>query len=348
MKNFASILFCLSLLNLMLPGAYAGGRYPVCFWNVVDQERYIYPQDLEQMDWKMIRKLKHRNRMANSEKKYLTLTLLDKRTPDGGTPLDASFFSDGVVSDSSVAVVRDPNGELQLLPWEPGETGKIKLPADNDLIGRYLVGIHLVLADRDVDGDGSFESIHFCAKHLVSHRKNGGRVGSASVVFLDDAQHMPLEIGPVVNTAKSRFNGGRQVSHRSYEMMVKYNKEPLPGARVSVIALGSQWERSFVTDERGQFEVMPPDDRLVPGEWQNYLYVATHHDLSQNAFYTTTFPVVVYKNRPEWRSKAMGFIYWSIVGGGLCLMMVAGFAGRRYWRNTRKMIIFEHHRIKKD
>ena len=342
MKNFVSISVCLILLSLAFPGAYAMEGFPVCFWELVDQDRYIYPSDLEQMNWKMIRKLKDQNRRANSEKKYLKISSLNKVAS-----IDPSSFSDSVLPGSSIAVVRDPDGGIQTLPWESDEPGIIKLPADNDLIGRYLVGIHMVLANRDVDGDGSFESIHLCAKHLISHHKNGGRVGSASVVFLDDVQHMPLEIGPVVNTAKSRFSGGRQVSHRSYEMMLKYNKKPLPGAEVSVIALGSQWEKSFVTNDRGKFEIMPPDDRLVPGEWQNYLYIATHHDRTKNEFYITTFPVVVYKNRPEWRSKAMGFAYWSIIGGGICLIMVAGFAGRRYWQNTRKIIMFENQKIKK-
>ncbi len=343
MKNFVSILLCLVALNLFFSNAYAAGGVPICFWELVDQDRYIYPSDLEQMDWREIRNLRHQNRRANSEKKYLKLSFLNEVTPT-----DISFFPDDLVPGSSIAVMGDPDGEIQPLPWESDEPGKIKIPADNDLIGRYLVGIHMALADRDVDGDGSSESVHLCAKHLISHHKNGGRVGSASVVFLDDAEHMPLEIGPVVNTAKSRFGGGRQFSHRSYEMMLKYNQKPLAGAKVSVIALGSQWEKSFVTDDRGKFEVMPPDDRLVPGEWQNYLYIATHHDRTKDAFYVTTFPVVVYKNRPEWQSKAMGFAYWSIIGGAICLIMVAGFAGRRHWQNTRKMIIFENHKIKKD
>lgn len=343
MKNFVSLCFSLFLLSLMAPGSYAMDGLPVWYWQVVDQDRYINlsRSELEQLNWQAIRKLRSQHRQANSETKYLTLSFLD-----GTDAIDPQFSSDSVIPGAFVAVVRDPNGVIQPLTWESDAPGKLEIPADTDLIGRYLVGIHMILGDRDVDGDGSLESIHLCAKHLIAHRKNGGKVGSASVVFIDDVQHMPLEIGPVVNTAKSRYSGGYQNSHRSYEMMVKYDKKPLPGAEVKVIALGSDWVKSFVTDERGRFTIMPPDDRLVPDEWQNYLYITTHHDQINSDFYISTFPVMVRKNRPEWRSKAMGFAYWAIIGGAISLVLVAGFVGRRYWQNSRKMIIFENQKIK--
>jgi ferredoxin len=129
----------------------------------------------------------------------------------------------------------------------------LRIPGDENLVGRYLLGAHIILENRDVDGDGQEESVHLCPKRIVAHYKNGGKRGAASVVFFYEAQHMPLEIGPVINTAKSKFGGGTQRPHRSYPMMVRYRNKPLPGATVTVMVDGSQWTKSLVTDEIGYF-----------------------------------------------------------------------------------------------
>jgi hypothetical protein len=169
-------------------------------------------------------------------------------------------------------------------------------------------------------------------------------MGSTSVVFIDDASLMPLEIGPVINTAKSRYGGGIQRAHRNYEMMVKYNSIPLEGARVTIIAEGSGWRKTDVTDENGIFEITPTDDRSLPGDWQRYLYIADHRDPDSGETYVATLPAVIYKNRPEWRSKTTGFIYWAVIGCGLCILGIWGHVWRKRWMSSREMAAFNNHR----
>ena len=109
---------------------------------------------------------------------------------------------------------------------------------------------------------------------------------------------------------------------------------PLPGAATSDPTAG-YWQ---LVDEA----------RHIDREWQKYLYTATHHDHETDTVYVATLPIVVYKNRPEWRSKAMGFAYWSIIGTGTSLFMVAGFNRRRRRRARQALIVFEKHKTDKD
>ena len=185
------------------------------------------------------------------------------------------------------------------------------------------------------------ETVFLSAKTLINHHSTGGTTGSASVVFFDDAEKMPLEIGPVINTVLIRSGGNAQRPHTKYEMMVKYMNKPLAGARVVVHAMGSNWEKEFVTDKEGRFSITPTDDRTDSNhEWQTYLFMASHHDRTNSTYHSTTLPVIVYKNRPEWFSKSMGFTYWAIAGIAVSGLILLGLLRRREWREKRKIAHF--------
>lgn len=316
---------------------------PVLYFQLVDEARYIYRTDMEELTWREIRKQRGLNRTANQETKLFTV-----RACESGNISPAAPAQDAGLLTTAISVMRDPNGNIHRLSAPKEAKQVLTIPTNDNLVGRYLLGTHIILENRDVDGDGLEESVHLCPKYIVAHYKNGGQRGSASVVFFDDAQNMPLEIGPVINTAKSKFGGGTQRPHRSYDMMVKYLNKPQPGANVTVMVDGSQWTKSLVTDENGMFNIMPTDDRSTPLEWQKYIYLATHHDRSSNSYYMTTLPIVVRRNTPEWRSKSVGFTYWAIVGSACSLLIVWGFARRKYRLRKRALTIFRNHRIKKD
>lgn len=320
--------------------AFADGAVPVCFWTLHDEDIYYsYRADLSRFDWREIRKRRQLSRTVFQDPKHLEISWL---APDGTmTALPAGMPN---ALKTAEVVVRDPNGVIHSMPI----AGPLTILEDPLLMGRYLVGAHILWTSQDLDGDGIKERVHLCAKHMVMHRKNGAKMGRASVLFLDDPETMPLEIGPVFNTAKSRFGGGFQTPHNTYEMMVKYAGQPLPGARVKVMALGSHWQNIYLTDTDGKFEVQPTDDRSVSEAYQKYLYVATHHDRSQNSYYVASFPVMVYKNQPEWRSKTLGFTLWSIVGSALSLLVVLGFVKRNQWLDQRTLVIFNNRKIRKD
>ena len=341
MKPFYLVLLSIPITLFSALNGYAAVTVPVCYWQLLDQDRYIYRRNMDHLNWREIRKQRELDRLAGQEPKRIKLEFLrlDNPMEAAGSPAP-----EGV--NLAAAVVRDPNGETHAISNAPEAQDLFQIPEDQNLIGRYLLGAQINLGQQDVDGDGTLESIYLCAKRLISHHKNGGRMGRVSVVFFDDAEHIPLEIGPVVNTAKYKYGGDTQRPHRSYEMMVKYLNRPLPGARVRVIAQGSQWEKTYVTDDAGRFEIMPMDDRWLESEWQQYMYVVTHHDREKKSYYVSTFPVMVYKNRPEWLSKAMGFTYWTISGSVLILLLVFGLIRRNQWQNNRLLITFENRKIK--
>ncbi len=310
---------------------------PVCCWRLLDQEKYISDPNPEALPWREIRKQRKLRRTANQDPKRLTLEVM---------AADGAFHSFGeTIAETASVFLRDPDGVVHTLKEITGGGDIVTLPPDENLTGRYLLGAHAVAEKLDMDGDGVFEPVHFCAKQLIPHRKSGGNVGSVSVVFFDDPARMPLEIGPVINTAKSRSGGGSQTSHRSYEMMVKFKGAPLAGAQVDIIAEGAGWRKSAVTDESGIFEIIPTDDRALAADWQRYIYVTFHRDSASGRTYISTMPTEVHKNRPEWRSKTVGFVFWAIIGCGLCLLGIWGHARRKRWQETRQMAVFKNHRI---
>jgi hypothetical protein len=342
MKQISILMLFKALFTFMPAMANADIELPVLYLQHVDEARYLYRTDMEQLTWRQIREQRRVNRTANQDTKWFRLRAWEWETTSASPP----HQYDELLT-TAVSVMRDPNGKVHRLSALKNEQA-LQIPDDDNLVGRYLVGTHIVLDKQDVDGDGLEESVHLCPKHIVSHYKNGGQRGSASVVFFNDAKHMPLEIGPAINTAKSKFGGGAQRPHRNYEMMVKYLNKPLPGANVTVMVNGSQWKKSLVTDENGMFDIMPTDDRSTPGEWQKYLYTAAYHDRRNDCYYMTTLPIVVRRNTPEWRTKSVGFTYWAIAGSAGILLVVWGFVLRKNRLKKNAMTIFQNHRIKKD
>ncbi|BBO89640.1 carboxypeptidase-like regulatory domain-containing protein [Desulfosarcina ovata] len=343
MKTLSAIVLAVAVFMGAPDISFADSTVPVAYWKLLDEERYIHRFDLERFGWRTIRNIRRQNMDAGKKTKFLTLNAL----PPSGNIGDMRKLDGQYLVQASI-LVRDPNGDISQIPAMTAEKDSIGLPEDNMLMGRYLLGARIPLGEHDVDADGISESVFLCAKHLVVHRRHGGRMGHASVVFFDDGGKMPLEIGPAINTAKSKFGGGMQIPHETYEMMVKYQGRPLPGAAVTVTTEGSQWEKTFITDKAGKFAIMPTDDRFSRREWQNYLYTATHLDRQTHTYYVATLPTVVYRNQPEWRSKAMGFAFWSIIGTGVTLLMVAGLTRRRRRRDRQALIVFENHRIQRD
>jgi len=343
-------IFIVLIVILIIPGIFPISPYaqsaeiiPVCYLQLIDEERYIYRSDMDKLNWLEIRKQRELNRTANLGSKFFGLKLLENKT----NWFDSKQFDQDVLN-ASMAFMRDPNGVISQLYGLSKEKQCVKIPKNDNLIGRYLVGVHISLGNHDVDGNGSIESVHICAKFLTTHYKNGGEPGSKSVVFFDDAEKMPLEIGPVINTAISKYGGGSQRPHRSYEMMVKYLNLPLPGVKVNVFAMGSQWKKTFVTDKSGKFEIMPTDDRSLVQGWQKYIFYTSFHDKTKKSYYSTTFPVVVRKNQPEWRSRTMGFTLWSIIGSALTILIVWGFVQRKTRLKNLSLAAFKNHGIHKD
>lgn len=342
MKTLFLISISAIILLFTFADAIAADMPPVYYWQLIKEGRYIHLGPGKR-NWREIREWRKLRRTAGQEIKRLKLKpLATSKKKKVHLSLGRNLL------DSTVVMMRDPNGAISILPDISNGSNFVKIPKDEDLIGRYLLGAHISLGNRDVDGDGVYEFVHICAKYIIRHSKNGGKVGSASVVFFDDARQMPFEIGPAINTAKSKYGGGTQLPNRSYEMQVKYLNKPLPGAAVTVINIASQWEKRFVTDDKGKFEIIPPDHRGGARKWQKYLYVATHHDRENNAYYVTTFPTVVYKNQPEWLSKTMGFTYWVIVGSIMIMLMVVGFVSRKKRQDRQALIVFENYKIQKD
>lgn len=345
MKIFVIFLVTFSTLFVLPVFSYAMivEKKPICYLQLIDEERYIYRSDMDNLNWLEIRKQRELNRTANLGLKFFNLKLLESKNN-----LVFSKQPDQKLLNSAIVFMRDPNGIISQLHGISEGKHCVKIPKDENLIGRYLIGVYIPCGSHDVDEDGSKECVHICAKYLTTHYKNGGEPGNKSVVFFDDAQKMPLEIGPVINTSISKYSGGTQRPHRLYELMVKYMNKPMPGVKVTVIAMGSQWEKSFITDMEGKFEIMPTDDRSLLQGWQKYIFRTSFHDRETNNYYIATFPVVVQKNSPEWRSKTSGFTLWSIMGSALTLLIVWGFVKRKNRLKNLSLIAFKNHKIEKD
>ncbi|MBN2041947.1 MAG: hypothetical protein JW864_18070 [Spirochaetes bacterium] len=321
----------------------ASMKTPAIMWQLVDEERYVYRFDLEKYNWRKIREIRELNKSASSEVKTAGLKIIDI----GSTDEKNGSFKD--FEKPVTAVVRDPDGKIFRLSGIENNFSTAVIPEDTNLIGRYLLGANYKLGNADINNDGVPETVYLSAKRLITHYKNGGKLGSASVVFIDDAEYMPLEIGPVVNTAESRFSGGTHRPHEEYKFMVKYMNKPLAGAKVVVYAFGSRWKKGFVTDENGEFKITPTDDRPEDGrEWQKYLYTASYHDTKNGAYHVNTFPVIVFRNRPEWYSKAMGFTFWAIIGTAVVLIIIFAVIRRNRWQENRKLVIFDNYKIKEE
>ncbi len=348
----------LLLLTAFLPALLwpSGGQpaedLPICYWQLVDEDSYVYGRNygyrysILQLDWFEIRKRRVLYRTASEEPKLLELRFTSWRELFKETV--AGEVGKSVVSSTEpgIILVRDPDGGLSRSSSLPGEAVKVSVPSDGLLNGRYLLGAHFNLGEFDTDGDGSTETVHAYPKHLVVHVKGEGRTGTNPDVLFGDGKEMPLEIAPAVSSAQSKHGGGTQTPHNLYEMLVLYGGRPLAGARVSVVVEDSGWQRVLEADHAGKIRIMPFDDRSGERDWQKYLFVSTHHDRAQRAFHVATLPIVVYRNRPEWRSQAAGFGFWTVVGGTGCAILIPGIVRHRRRRQRQALVRFEDYRVK--
>jgi len=341
-KTFLQIIALLgTMLFLNVSSVFAGG-VPAIYWQLANEDRYVYRNDMDKMNWLEIRERRELNKTANQEVKTSGLKIY------GDQLFAGRKWQNGEAPAGAVSMfVRDPNGRMSTVSGIKTGENAVQLPQDVRLNGRYLLGALYSPGKADVDGDGREETVYLSAKQMVRHYLNGGVTGKASVVYFDDPERMPLEIAPAINTAENRSGGNTQRPHKDYDMQVRYRGKPLAGARVVVRAMGSGWEKQFVTDSKGLFTIIPPDDRTDSSrEWQTYLFMAAHHDRERAQFHNATLPVTVYKNRPEWYSKAMGFTFFAIIGTSVVLVILAGMSRRRKRRQQNSLAVFEKYRIK--
>jgi hypothetical protein len=342
MKKTILLTFAVLFLYSFLFNCHAAEDFPVCYWQLIDEEMYVYRHDMKQLGWREVRKQRERNRTASQTPKLLDLhcvtleNLFAKPSEPSCTPVDPPLI-----------LVRDPDGRVNRLNGFPEKNGIVTIPDDAQLNGRYLLGICLNLEDRDMDGDGRAEKVYAAAKHLVVHYKDGGNMGADPDVFFN-TEEMPLEIGPAISPAQSRFGGSIQSPHNRYKMMVRFRNRPMAGAAVIVAVEGCGWKKGFTTDAAGQFEIMPFDDRSLDRFWQKLIYVATYHERDRNAFHIATLPVVVLQNRPEWRSQAAGFTYWGIIASAGVLLLIVGIFRHESKLREKSLLGFENYKIKKE
>jgi hypothetical protein len=341
MKKLIGVIAVVLALSTGLSEIYAVEDFPVFYWQMLNEGIYVYRYDMDNLNWREIRKERDLRRTAHEKPKLLELHYSRFQSPFAGPGERA-----GSLMDSGTILVRDPDGKVKRLMRAEAENGIVSIPEELKLNGRYLLGGHFYLGKCDVDGVGRLEAVHVYAKHIVTHYKADGRAGACSEVFFNDPENMALEIGPVVSYSRTRMAGGAQMPHNPYEMTVLYRNRPLPGVLITVKAEGSGWQRTFLTDNKGQFRIIPFDDRSGEHHWQKFFYMATYHDLAQEAFHIATLPVIVYRNRPEWTSQVAGFTAWIIIGSVGCILLIFACARRRKRLQEHALLSFEDYRIK--
>lgn len=318
-------------------------RPPVLCWELLNQDIYIYRHDMGSLDWRRIREQREIRKNASQNPKHLKLQLGRFTAGSfGPAPLPSKLLKDLRL------LVRDPNGEVRRLTPLADKKYLASIPDRDEINGRYILSAQLNLGIMDVNRDGIGEKIILYAKQFVTHYRQDLSLGSSPDVFFNNAEQLAFEIGPVVDNAKSKYGGGMQRPHQLYEMMVKYKNRPLAGGVVSVYVEGGGWQGRFITDSKGVITIMPTDDRFGNKDWQKYIYAAEHHDADDHSYHIASLSVIVKKNRAEWRSKAMGFTYWAIIGGTLILLLAAGLSLRKRRRDKQSLAAFESCRIKED
>ncbi|MGD9123633.1 MAG: hypothetical protein PVG60_01005 [Desulfarculaceae bacterium] len=320
-----------------------GSQLHVLCWELLNQDIYVYRYNMEGLDWRQIRDQREVRKNASKNQKHLKLNITSLTA---GNSVSQSLSP--VFIKQARLLMRDPDGKVSQLTPQANQEDLVAIPKGDEMNGRYILSAQLNLGKMDYNQDGLEETVSLYAKTFVLHYREDLSLGSSPNVFFNDTENLAFEIGPVVNNAKNKYGGGMQRPHREYEMMVKYKNEPLPGAKVSVYVEGGGWQGRFITDADGVFTIMPTDDRFGDKEWQRYIYVAEHPDPGDGSYHVATFPVIVNKNRPEWRSKATGFGFWVIIGSALILLMVAGLSWRKRHQDKRSLVVFESCRIKKD
>jgi hypothetical protein len=319
------------------------GQMQVLCWELLNQDIYVYRHNMEGLNWSEIRGQREIRKNARQNQKHLKLNLISFSAGQSISQSLAPAFIE-----RAHLLLRDPDGKISRPNAKADQKDMVSIPGGDVMNGRYILSAQLNLGKIDYNQDGLEETVILYAKQFVVHHHQDLSLGSRPDVFFNDANKVAFEIGPVVNNAKNKYGGDWQRPHREYEMMVKYKGMPLSGAKVLVFVEGGGWQGRFTTDTDGVFTIMPTDDRLSDKEWQKYIYVAEHFDAGDGSYHVATFPVIVNKNRAEWRSKALGFIFWTITGSALILLLVAGLSWRKRRQDRKSLVVFESFRIKKD
>jgi len=303
-------------------------KFPIYYFKLKNEKSYIYNYDIEKLDWKEIRKQRAENKKARVLPQELSIAALKRDKDNIARPVkDCGKLNVQVLT-------CDPSGKI-VFSESFNKEGYISVPEDMNLTGRYILGAQLKFTDNK-----SKKKTVYCMKYIVSHWKDGGVPGKVSPVFFTDSKKLPLEIGPVVNTGKSKFGRTNQRVHRTYKMALKFMGKPLAGETVQVYSPESGWEKNFITDKNGKFEVTPTDDRFIKKDWQRYFYMSSYNNKKNNTRYVASLPVVVYKNRPEWRSQSMAFIFWSISGTAISVLVIVEMLRRKRRRESLNLAAY--------
>lgn len=226
--------------------------------------------------------------------------------------------------------VRSPEGRLtEYKNRLEANSTSMHVPADNEKEeGFYLAASVIETGEEDVNSDGVAEKIFIYPKTILGHWHLGASMKTGQSLFVD-APQIALEIAP---TRASSYIGSIQVANRSYGMEVLYRGEPASGAKVRVITENG-WEKKFITDKRGQFQVFPPQGV----RWETYIYVAEYLDNEKHEFHQATLPMLIDPPWPEWRSWHGVLIFWSL--SGLLFLVILIIAGVLVKKRQKKLLM---------
>ena len=264
---------------------------------------------------------------------------------------DASPHGQSANFDSARTWIRSPDGiisEANLSPEK--ETVVLDFPTElnpAESNGLYLVGIYMDAGVKDIDLDGTDKTVHYYAKYLIYHRKDGGIQGDRPDVFFKDPDKIALEIGPLNTPGMEEMpsmKAGCQEALKEHKMKVLYKGRPLVDAEVVVLTKGG-WERKEKTDSNGMISITSVESKEKENK---FLYVVTHKDLSNGQYYCSSLMMYVLRPPPDWMSKAEGFVFWAVWGTGLFVAYVGWRIHRRKKRDRKTMLEFERHKIRKD
>ena len=264
---------------------------------------------------------------------------------------DTSLHGQSASLDSARTWIRNPDGIISEANLSPNKETVVlyfptKLnPAESN--GLYLVGIHMNAGVMDIDSDGTDETVHYYAKYLIYHQKDGGIQGDRPDVFFKDPDKIALEIGPLNTPGMEEIpsmKAGCQEALKKHKMKVLYKGRPLADAEVAVLTEGG-WERKEKTDSKGIVSITPVESK----EKENKsLYVVAHKDPLTGQYYCSSLMMYVLRPPPGWMSKAEGFVFWAVMGTGLFVVYVGWRIHRRKKRDRKTMLEFERHKIRKD
>ena len=264
---------------------------------------------------------------------------------------DTNLHGQSASLDSVRTWIRNPDGIISEANLSPDkEAVALDFPTKlnpTESNGLYLVGIHINAGVMDIDSDGTDETVHYYAKYLIYHRKDGGIQGDRPDVFFKDPNKIALEIGPLNTPGMEEIpsmKAGCQEALKKHKMKVLYKGRPLADAEVAVLT-ESGWERKEKTDSRGIVSITPVENEEKENK---FLYVVTHKDLSNGQYYCSSLMMYVPKPPPGWMSKAEGFVFWAVGGTALFVVYAGWRIHRRKKRDRKTMLEFERHKIRKD